>query len=74
MPDVALLVLSKGCVVRGINVGSRQLMEDLVLFVVNKKIKMPVEKVFGFSEEEVLSAFELVSKGGHMGKVCISLE
>lgn len=74
MPDVALLVLSKGCVVRGINVGSKQLMEDLVLFIANKKIKMPVEKLFTFSEEDVLSAFELVSKGDHMGKVCISLE
>lgn len=30
MPDVASLVLGQGCVVRGINVGAKQLTEDMV--------------------------------------------
>jgi len=74
MPDVAALALSKGCVVRGVLVGSKQLLEELVTFVVNKDIRIPVDKVFGFTEEEVLDAFGYLGKGGHIGKVCISLE
>lgn len=74
MPDVAALTLTQGCIVRGISVGSKQLMEDMVNFVVAKNLRMPVGKVFGFSREEVMKAFELVEKGDHVGKVCISLE
>jgi hypothetical protein len=35
MPDVAVLAPAKGCVVRGINVGSKQILEGLVRFVLN---------------------------------------
>lgn len=74
MPDVASLALAKGCVVRGILVGPKQFTDDLVNFVVSKGIQLPVQKVFGFSEEEVQSAFQYLSVGAHIGKVCIALD
>lgn len=74
MPDVAGLALSKGCVVRGITVGSKQLLEELVRFVVRKDIFPPVEKIFGFSAEEVTAAYDYLKSGNHIGKVCISVD
>ncbi|PMD30294.1 putative zinc-type alcohol dehydrogenase-like protein [Hyaloscypha variabilis F] len=74
MPDVAGLALSKGCIVRGITVGSKQLLEDMVRFVVNRELRPPVDKVFGFSTEEVIAAYDYLQSGAHIGKVCISLD
>lgn len=74
MPDVAGLALSKGCIVRGITVGSKQLLEELVQFVVTKGLEPPVEKTFGFSPEEVMAAYEYMQGGSHVGKICISIE
>lgn len=74
MPDIAALTLTQGCIIRGISIGSKQLMEELVNFIIAKKLRMPVDKVFGFAEKDVMEAFALVEKGGQIGKVCISLE
>ncbi|KAJ4230758.1 hypothetical protein NW757_013939 [Fusarium falciforme] len=74
MPDVAALALSKGAVVRGIMVGSKQQLEDVTRFVTARNLDIPVEKVFGFTKEEVTAAFEYLTSGQHVGKVCISLE
>ncbi|KFY09444.1 hypothetical protein V491_08171 [Pseudogymnoascus sp. VKM F-3775] len=74
MPDVAGLALSKGCIVRGITVGSKQLLEELVRFVVNKALQPPVEKTFGFTMEEVIAAYDYMQGGSHIGKICISIE
>lgn len=74
MPDVAGLALAKGCIVRGIQVGSKQLLGDLVRFVASKNIQPPVEKVFGFSYAEVIAAFDYLKAGTHIGKVCIQVE
>lgn len=73
MPDVASLVLDKGCVVRGINVGAKQLTEDLVRFVCSKRLQMPVEKVFGFTHEDVIAAYKYMESGSHIGKICIQV-
>ena len=73
MPDVAALALSKGAVVRGIMVGSKQQLEDVTRFVTSRNLKMPVEKVFGFGRDEVISAFEYLVSGQHIGKVCIAV-
>jgi NADPH:quinone reductase-like Zn-dependent oxidoreductase len=73
MPDVAGLALSKGAVVRGITVGSKQLLEEAVRFFSAKKITVPVQKTFGFSRDEVVKAFEYLASGGHIGKVCINV-
>lgn len=50
MPDVAMLALAKGCIIRGINVGSKQLLEELVRFVAAKEIRPSVEKGFWVRE------------------------
>ncbi len=71
MPDVAGLALAKVAVVRGITVGSKQLAEELVRFVVKKRLSRPVEKEFDFSKEEIQAAFHYLTGGNHIGKVCI---
>lgn len=73
MPDVAGLALSKACVVRGIIIGSKQLLEELVLFVGNHNLKIPVEKTFDFTKEGVVGALEYMTLVTHIGKVCINL-
>ncbi|KAF7676227.1 hypothetical protein GT037_005732 [Alternaria burnsii] len=71
MPDVAALALSKGAIVCGIMVGSKQQLEDVTRFVTFENLNVPVEKVFGFEREDVVSAFEYLVSGQHIGKVCI---
>jgi NADPH:quinone reductase-like Zn-dependent oxidoreductase len=73
MPDVAALALSKGAVVRGIMVGSKQQLEDVTRFVTAKNLRLPVEKEFGFSRDEVLAAFEYMTSGQHVGKISITV-
>ncbi|KAH7152634.1 hypothetical protein EDB81DRAFT_649092 [Dactylonectria macrodidyma] len=73
MPDVAALALSKGAVVRGIMVGSKQQLEDVTRFVTSKNLSVPVEKEFGFSRDEVIAAFEYMTSGQHVGKICITV-
>ncbi len=52
MADIAGPALGKGCLVKGILVGSKQLLQDLVTFFVNKEIRIPVHKIFGFSNDD----------------------
>lgn len=73
MPDVAALALSKGAVVRGIMVGSRQHLEEVTRYVVDRGLKVPVEEEFGFGRDEVVAAFEYLSSGAHIGKICINV-
>ncbi|CAG8363560.1 unnamed protein product [Penicillium salamii] len=73
MPDVAGLALAKGAVVRGVTVGSTQLLQEVVRFVASKGLRLPVEKEFAFSEENTIKAFEYLTSGAHVGKVCIKL-
>ncbi|KAK6819045.1 hypothetical protein RU639_008156 [Aspergillus parasiticus] len=51
MPDVAGLALTKGVIVRGIMVGSKQLLEDAVRFIGARNMPVPVEKTFKFSRD-----------------------
>ena len=74
MPDVAALALGKGAVVRGIMVGSKQQLEDVMRFVTSQNLKVPVERVFGFEREEVVKAFEYLVSGQHIGKICIKVD
>lgn len=73
MPDVAGLALSKGAVVRGIMVGSKQLLEEAVRFISQHQLRLPVEKEFPFTQEGVESAYKYLVSGQHIGKVCITL-
>ncbi|KAL2799252.1 hypothetical protein BJX66DRAFT_333155 [Aspergillus keveii] len=73
MPDVASMALARGAVVRGVVVGSTQLLQEVVRFVARKGLRLPVEKEFGFSDENVIETFEYLTSGSHIGKVCIKL-
>lgn len=74
MPDVAGLALSKGAVVRGIIIGSKQQLEDVTRFVTAKSLALPVEKEFGFSREEVVAAYGYLASGQHVGKICVKVD
>jgi NADPH:quinone reductase-like Zn-dependent oxidoreductase len=71
MPDVAGLALGKGAIVRGITVGAKEYLEELVTFVCARGLEIPVDKVFKF--DEVLDAYAYLSSGAHVGKVCIEM-
>ena len=71
MPDVAILALAKGAVVREITVGSTQLLKEVVRFVDRKGLRLPVEKEFRFTQEQVVKALEFTASGSHIGKICI---
>lgn len=71
MPDIAALALAKGAVVRGITVGSTEQLEEVARFVASKGLRMPVEKEFSFTQDEVVKAYEFVESGSHIGKVCV---
>lgn len=73
MPDVASLVLSKGAIVRGIMVGSKQHLADVTQFVSSKGLKLPVDREFGFDREQVLEALQYMSSSKQIGKVCIKV-
>lgn len=73
-PDVLGLVLQKAVILRGINVGSKQLSEQLVRFVHAKKLPMAIEKVFGFSEEEVQAAYMAIQSQTLVGKIAIRVD
>ncbi len=74
MPDMAGLALAKGAVVRGIMIGSREQLVELVRFVVSRGLPVPVEREFGFGREGVVDAFEFLASGRHMGKICINVQ
>ncbi|KAJ5353209.1 hypothetical protein N7452_002183 [Penicillium brevicompactum] len=71
MPDVSLLALGKGAIVRGIMVGSKQQLEEAVRFVGEKNLGLPVEKTFKFTRDQVVKAYTYLTSGQHIGKVCI---
>ncbi|KAI3397628.1 hypothetical protein diail_10499 [Diaporthe ilicicola] len=73
MPDVAALALSKGAVVRGIMVGSKQHLEEVTRYVLARGLTVPVEKEFGSGREDIIAAFEYLTSGTHVGKVCIRM-
>ncbi|KUF64560.1 Zinc-type alcohol dehydrogenase protein [Phytophthora nicotianae] len=74
MPDLTVLLLGKGCIVRGISLGSQQQLRDLVQFVSHHHIQPFVQKTFGFSRNEVLEAFDYLQAGRHIGKVGIEIK
>ncbi|KAJ5103379.1 Polyketide synthase enoylreductase, partial [Penicillium argentinense] len=68
MPDVAGLALGKGANIRGIMIGSKEMLEDAVRFIGNHNLQIPVEKTFNFSRDEVVDAFDYMTGGQHIGK------
>ncbi|ETI41303.1 hypothetical protein L915_13152, partial [Phytophthora nicotianae] len=74
MPDVAGMVLNKGCTVRGVQIGSKQLTEELVRVVTSQNIQPHIHKTFGFDEEDVHAAFSCLETAGHIGKIGIAIK
>lgn len=72
MPDVAILALGKGANVRGIIIGSKEMLEDAVRFISSHNLALPVEKTFNFTRDGVIEAFDYMTSGQHIGKVCIN--
>ncbi|KAI0046945.1 NAD-P-binding protein [Auriscalpium vulgare] len=70
-PDVPLLAIFSGCTLRGINVGSKQLFENLLRFFETKELKPYIDKVFPF--DEAVEAFEYLESGQHVGKVVVRI-
>ena len=73
MPDVAGLALGKGCVIRGINVGAKQLSDDMAKFACEKNLAIPIDQTFGFTKDEVVKAYKSLEEAGHVGKICIEV-
>lgn len=67
-------VLIKGIALQGIRAGTKEQLDDFVKFFAGHDLAVPVDKVFGFTREEVVSAFEYVASGKQVGKVCINLD
>ncbi|RAH69894.1 zinc-dependent alcohol dehydrogenase family protein [Aspergillus aculeatinus CBS 121060] len=74
MPNVPLMALGKAAVVRGILIGPKYMLEDLVTFVDRVRLQLPVEKVFRFTREEVVAAYKELALGEGIGKICITLD
>ncbi|KAF1806607.1 hypothetical protein FB192DRAFT_1464653 [Mucor lusitanicus] len=74
MPDVLSLLLLKSIRLRGIAVGSKQLAEELIRFVHAKKLRMPVDQVFGFSVDQVYEAYGKLESQSHIGKIVIKVD
>jgi NADPH:quinone reductase-like Zn-dependent oxidoreductase len=71
MPDVPMLALGKGAVVRGINIGPKSMLEDLVKFVTSQGLHPTIDKVFQF--DQALEAYKYMASSSHIGKICIEM-
>jgi len=74
MPDVASTALVKELVIRGIRVGGRHYLEEVVKFAETHSLKIPIDKTFNFKKGEVVDAFNYLASAGHIGKVCIKVD
>ncbi|KAL4767324.1 hypothetical protein BDW60DRAFT_220648 [Aspergillus nidulans var. acristatus] len=73
MPNVLQLALRKAAVIRGILIGPKCVLEELATFADRRKLRLPVEKKFGFAREEVLKAYQELETRA-LGKVCIRVD
>jgi D-arabinose 1-dehydrogenase-like Zn-dependent alcohol dehydrogenase len=74
IPNVAMLSVVHGCVVRGIQGGSKQQLEEAVKLMGSRELLMPVTKTFDFNRDTIIAAPKYVASGEHIGKVCINLD
>lgn len=74
MPNVAMEALIKGCIVRGVQVGSHQQTTEMVQFVSRLNVQPHIDRTFGFEPEEVVGAFSYLATSKQVGKVGIAIE
>jgi NADPH:quinone reductase-like Zn-dependent oxidoreductase len=72
--DILILALGKEAVLRGLIVGPKCMLEDLVTFVSRKQLRFHIAKEYGFTRDEILAAYHAVDSGQHIGKICIVVE
>ncbi|CAG8388424.1 unnamed protein product [Penicillium salamii] len=73
-PDVPLLSLLKNCVVRGVLIGPRCMLEDLVTFVDGQKLRFHIAKEYSFTREDIIAAYRALQGGKHVSKICIVMD
>ncbi|CAG7925857.1 unnamed protein product [Penicillium olsonii] len=73
-PDVPLLALLKNCVVRGVLIGPRWMLEDLVTFVTARKLRFHIAKEFSFEREDIIKAYHTIQSGKEVSKICIVMD
>lgn len=65
------LITRRSIVLRGIHVGSREMLEKLVGFYADHAIKPVIDRVFPF--EEARQAYEYLKSASHFGKIVIAI-
>lgn len=71
-PIEAYSILARAVRVRGIRIGPRNMFEDMIAFIDQKRIRPVVHRVFSFAEAR--SAYEHLIAANHLGKIVISIE
>ncbi|KAF3396496.1 hypothetical protein F1880_006676 [Penicillium rolfsii] len=72
--DILMLALVKEAVLRGIVVGPKTMLDDLVTFTSRKQLRFHVAKEYGFTRNEIIAAYHAVDSGKYAGKICIVVE
>uniref|UniRef100_A0A060T2S3 ARAD1A10802p n=1 Tax=Blastobotrys adeninivorans TaxID=409370 RepID=A0A060T2S3_BLAAD len=70
--DYYLKILVKNLVVRGIMVGSHELSEQLMRFVNEKNLRIPVDSEFDHKDGGLLRALEALEAQKHVGKIIVN--
>ena len=68
-PINTMPMVGKGLTLRGVAVGSRKMMEDLIAAMVNSNQKPIIDKVFGYSD--AAAAYSYMRSQQHIGKIVI---
>lgn len=67
----ATVLLNTSAILRGINVGSREMFEAISAFIAHKRIRPVIDRVFEFDDAKL--ALATLAKGGHFGKIVVRL-
>lgn len=70
-PDAAFLALDRLCVLRGVVVGSREQLQDMLACFAADEIRPVIDRMFEF--EKAREAYEYLWSESHMGKVVIRI-
>jgi NADPH:quinone reductase-like Zn-dependent oxidoreductase len=66
-----MTVLFKNARMQGIQVGSREMLEELIRAMAVNQVHPVIDKIFPF--EQAREAYRYLESGAHFGKVCISI-
>lgn len=70
-PDAAFLALDRHAVLRGVVVGSREQLQDMLACFEANEIRPVINRVFGF--DQLVEAYEYLWSAAHTGKVVIRI-